>query len=384
MKIKVRPEDFQVEELLRLRFARSGRYSICRLEKRNWSTLEVLKHIERKYRLGRLSRAGLKDRNSCSVQYVSVEGHAPRRIDEGSFTLKHIGYSSKPITRELLLGNRFVIVIRDLTGPELETVQRNLPAVRADGFPNYHDEQRFGSARPGKGFIARKLIEGDLSEALKLYMATPAANDDSESRRNTELVNQHWGDWAKCLNHVRPEFAPVLNYLKKSPDDLEGAVRCIQHDMLELFVTAYQSYLWNETMVELIRGFGLPARAVAYSQGELLFFTALSDPARQFFTRQEIPMASPRTVLSPEPVVRAVTAVLAREKIGPKDLKLPMRIEGIFFKPYTRPGVVHPARLRLSRPEPDELHPGRQKLELSFELPPGSFATILVKRQLAA
>jgi tRNA pseudouridine13 synthase len=382
VKIKVQPEDFQVEELLRLRFTRHGRYSVCRLEKRNWSTLEVLKHIEHRYRLGRLSRAGLKDRYSCSVQYVSVEGHAPRRIDEGSFVMKHIGYSTKPVTRDLLLGNRFRIVIRDLTGPEVETAQKNLPEVRADGFPNYHDEQRFGSARPGKGFIARKLIEGDLDAALRLYMAIPAANDDAESRRDTEFIDRHWGDWAKCLNHAKPEFAPVLYYLKKTPDDLDGAVQRIQHDLLELFVTGYQSYLWNETLVELVRNFGLAAKAVPYTQGELLFFTGLNDAARQFFAKHEIPMVSPRTVLSPVPVVRAVTAVLAREKIGPKDLKLPMRIEGIFFKPYTRPGCVIPQGLQLSGPEPDELHAGKQKLELGFELPPGSYATIVVKRLL--
>ena len=77
MKLKFRPEDFQVEEMLRLRFTRSGRYSICRLEKRDWSTIDLLRHIERKYRLRRLSRAGLKDRYSCSLQYVSVEGRAP-------------------------------------------------------------------------------------------------------------------------------------------------------------------------------------------------------------------------------------------------------------------------------------------------------------------
>ena len=103
-----------------------------------------------------------------------------------------------------------------------------------------------------------------------------------------------------------------------------------------------------------------PGRAAA--QGELLFFTCLSDAARQFFARNEIPMASPRTILSPEPVVRAVTAVLARERIGPKDLKLPLRIEGIFFKPYLWQGIVHPGKLRLSRPEPDELHRGKLRL----------------------
>ncbi len=384
MKLKFRPEDFEVEELLRLRFTRSGRYSICRLEKRNWSTLDLLKHIEQKYRLRRLSRAGLKDRYSCSVQYVSVEGRAPRRIEEGNFSLKHIGYSTRPVTREMLLGNRFRIVLRDLTGPETETAQRNLPALRSDGFPNYFDEQRFGSARPGKGFIARKLIEGDLDAALRLYMATPAANDDAESRRNTESFDRHWGDWSACLKHARPEFAPVFQHLTKAPQDLEGAVKCIQRDLLELFISGYQSYLWNETLVELIRGFALPVRAMPYSQGEMLFFTGLTDAARQFFTRHEIPMASPRTVLSPEPVVRAVTAVLARERIGPRDLKLPLRIEGIFFKPYTRPGRAIPKGLELSRPEPDELSPGKQKLELTFELPPGSYATILVRRLLLA
>jgi tRNA pseudouridine13 synthase len=384
VKLKFRPEDFQVEELLRLRFTRSGRYSICRLEKRNWSTIELLKHIEHKYRLRRLSRAGLKDRHSCSVQYVSVEGRAPRRIEEGNFALKHIGYSARPVAREMLLGNRFRIVVRDLSGPETETAQRNLPALRSDGFPNYFDEQRFGSARPGKGFIARQLIEGDLDAALELYMATPTANDDAESRRNTEFIARHWGDWAACVKHARIEFAPVFSHLKKAPQDLEGAVKSIQYDLLELFISGYQSYLWNETLVELIRGFGLTAKAVPYSQGELLFFTGLSDTARQFFARHEIPMASPRTILSPEPVKRAVTTVLARQKIGSRDLKLPLRIEGIFFKPYTRPGRVIPKGLQLTRPESDELSPGKQKLVLTFELPPGSYATILVRRLLLA
>jgi tRNA pseudouridine13 synthase len=147
-------------------------------------------------------------------------------------------------------------------------------------------------------------------------------------------------------------------------------------------VPGYQSYLWNETLAELVRDFKLAARAVPYTQGELLFFTGLGDAARQFFARHEIPMASPRTVLSPQPVAKAITAVLAREGIGLQDLKLPLRIEGIYFKPYKRSGVVVPRGLQLSRPEPDELLQGKQKLELTFELPPGSYATILVRRLL--
>ena len=384
MKIKVKPEDFRVEELLQLRLTPRGHYSVYRLEKCGWTTLSVLNRVERIYRLRRLSRAGLKDRYSCSVQYVSAEGRGPALIDEGSFSLKHIGYSTQPVTRSMLLGNRFGIVIRDLTGIEAETARRNLPLLQRDGFPNYHDEQRFGSARHGQGFIAEKLIRNDLEGALRLYMATPSAHDDEASRRSKEFLDQHWGDWVLCLKRATREFAPVVAALKKAPDDFAGAICRIQHDLLELFVTSFQSYLWNETLAVLIRGFELPVQAMSYAQGELLFFADLTPAARRFFDRHEIPMASPQTVFGAKRIASAVTSVLTRAGLGLKDLTLPVRIHGIFFKPYSRPGVVVPQDLRLSASEPDEMHPGRQKLELTFELPPGSFATILVKRLMLA
>jgi tRNA pseudouridine13 synthase len=352
MKIKVRPEDFRVEELLQLRFARHGRYSIYRLEKRDATTLGVLERIGRKYRLGRLSRAGLKDRQSLSVQYISAEGRGPGRISEPGFSLKHIGFSSRPVTREILLGNRFTIVIRDLSREEVETAQRNFPLLRDDGFPNYYDEQRFGSVRPGRGFIAEKLIRGDLDGAMRLYAAT-------QSKLKAKVKAYH------------PKRAPV---------DPATAISRIQRDLLELFVTSYQSYLWNETLAELIRSLGLPSRAVPYIIGELLFFTSLDSTARRFFEQHEIPVASPAAILRPERIAQAVSAVMKRQGIGLKDMKLAVRIPGLWFKPYTRPGVVAPRELRLSGPEPDDLHPGKEQLELAFDLPPGSYATMVVRR----
>jgi tRNA pseudouridine13 synthase len=405
MRIKVRPEDFRVEELLQLRLARHGHYSIYRLEKRGWTTLALLDHIRRKHRLGRLSRAGLKDRQSVSVQYVSVEGRGPGHIAEESFTLKHIGYATRPITRDLLLGNRFGIMIRDMTREETALAQQNLSILQSDGFANYFDEQRFGSSRPGEGFVGGRLIRGDLNGALRLYMATPSGSDDPEVGRGRKLMDECWGDWARCLKHAKREFLPVLSHLKRRPDDFEGAVRRIKRELIELFITSYQSFLWNETLVELIKSLELPAAAVRYSQGELLFFTSLSSAARKFFERHEIPMASPLSrVRSAEcgvrsyrtdnaesgernaergmsgRIVKAVRSVLTREGLEPNDLKLPFRIEGLYFRPYTRPGIVFPRELALSSPEPDELYRGRQRMELTFELPPGSYATILVRR----
>jgi tRNA(Glu) U13 pseudouridine synthase TruD len=69
MKLKVKPEDFRVEERLKLRIKRGGLFSVYRLEKRLWNTLDVVRQLEQKYGMRRISRAGLKDRYSCSVQY---------------------------------------------------------------------------------------------------------------------------------------------------------------------------------------------------------------------------------------------------------------------------------------------------------------------------
>jgi tRNA pseudouridine13 synthase len=52
----------------------------------------------------------------------------------------------------------------------------------------------------------------------------------------------------------------------------------------------------------------------------------------------------------------------------------------VFFKAYERQTVVKPDQLKASPPEPDDFYPGRKKLVLSFFLPPGSYATMLIKR----
>jgi tRNA pseudouridine13 synthase len=380
MKLKVRPEDFRVEELIHLRLRSNGPYSIYRLEKQRWNTLDVLDFVARQHHLRRLSRAGLKDRYSRSIQYVSAQGAGPRLIREKDFNLKLIGRSDVPVTRDLLRGNRFGITLRDMTEEETSAVESNLPAVMSDGFANYYDEQRFGSARHGEGFFAHRLILGHFNGALKLYLATPSAFDDRDARRRKQFMNEHWGDWALCLKDAKAEYAPVLRHLGSNPKDFEGAVRRIKPDLLELFLNSYQSYLWNETLSALILSFGLKTQTVAIAQSELPFYLELNPEARKFFGDHRIPAPGQGTEFTDERIERVMNVVLLREGLTLKDLKPALRIRGIFFKPFSRPGVVIPEEMKVSRPEPDELYAGRQKLVLSFMLPPGAYATILIKR----
>jgi tRNA pseudouridine13 synthase len=380
MKLKVRPEDFRVEEKLRLRLKRAGPYSIYRLEKRLWNTLDVVSHLEHRHGLRRIGRAGLKDRYALSVQFLSIPGRGPKAITEKNYSLRLAGMADKPVSRDLLLGNSFSILLRDVAADEASSVTKALPQVERFGFPNYYDEQRMGSARHGQGFIARRLVDGHLSGALKLYLGTPSSADDARTRRTKTLIEESWGDWRKCLALVSPEAWPVMKYLVFHTRDFSGAVRLIPRELLGLFVNAYQAWLWNEVMVAVLEDIRLPVRYVDYRLGRFAFYDGLTSEQQRYLARLVIPAPAPDAAFASDRVARITAEVLKREGLELNRLKLKVRVEGVFFKGYERSVLAVPQRLEWSQPEPDDLYPGRQKLALSFFLTAGSFATILVKR----
>ena len=392
MKIKVIPEDFRVIEKINLSIKPQGRYSIYRLVKRNWSTLDLVDYLKRKYHLTTIRYAGLKDRYAYSVQYVSIIGNGPAEIKEENFSLHFIGKSDHPVTRDYLVGNSFHITLRDLTQDAIAQIKPVLELTKRDGLPNYYDEQRFGSIRHGKGFFTQKLLAKHFNGALKLYIATPAAIDDQKTRAVKNFLALHWGDWERLRQYTTliqsqktvRQFRPVLNYLTKHPNDLKGALCQINRPMLELLIVAYQSFLWNEILAELLNSLKLKLYRYPYLAGNFLFYHELPEAIRSYLAKLSIPAPSPKAIFPSEKIEQITNEILWREGLVLRDLKLPIRIRGVFFKPFDRKALVFPERLKIKDITEDERYPGRLKLELSFFLPKGSYATILVKRlQLA-
>jgi len=382
MKLKVRPEDFRVEEKLGLKLKRAGAFSVYRLEKRLWNTLDVIRHLEQRHGMRRIGRAGLKDRYALSTQFLSIPGSGPQSIVEKNYSLRFVGRADQPVSRDALLGNRFTIAVRAMTADEVSAAINTLPRLKRFGFPNYYDEQRMGSARHGQGFIARRLIDGHFNGALKLYLATPSAADDAKTRRAKTLIEQNWGDWRRCLELVSPETWPLMKWLVYHPRDFVGAVKLIPRDLLDLFVNAYQAWLWNETMVGVLEESGIPVRFVDYALGRFAFYEELNPAQSRYLGKLVIPALAPDTVFSSDRVARVAHDVLKREGLELAQLKIKVRIHGVYFKGYERRAVAVPHGLQWSEPQPDDLYPGRQKLQLTFFLPAGSFATILVKSLL--
>lgn len=380
MKIKVIPEDFRVEEKISLEIGTQGKYSIYHLEKRNWSTLDIIDYLKRRYRLSTIRYAGLKDRYAQTFQYVSIIGDGPPKIAEENFSLTYLGKSEHPTARDYLLGNSFKITLRDLKESEIPKIKSTLGKIIRDGVPNYFDEQRFGSVRHHHGFFTQKLLQKHFNGALKLYMATPSGPDDTSTRSTKKFLAEHWGDWEKCRTVKNREFQPVISYLVKHPKDFKGAIRQINRKILELLIAAYQSFLWNEILVALLSSLNLKLYNYSYSAGNFLFYQTLPESDRIYLATLSIPNPSPKTIFKSEKIEKITTDILAREGFVLKDLKLPIRVRGIFLKPFDRKALVFPEKLSYQEPDVDERYRGKLKLELAFFLPKGSYATILVKR----
>ena len=88
-------------------------------------------------------------------------------------------------------------------------------------------------------------------------------------------------------------------------------------------------------------------------------------------------MFPPASVLS-----RAMQRVL-RDASLTADSFVQGRLPGMILREEPRALMVRPRRLSLSEPARDERFPGRHKLRISFGLPRGSYATMLIKHLFA-
>ncbi len=381
-KIKVRPEDFIVEELIDVPLADKGAYTILKLDKKYWNTLDVIDFVCRKAKVRRtlFDRAGLKDRYAQSTQYLSFKGDFQQTITETNFTLRPIGKSNRAVNPSMLRGNSFRILIRDLSRSDIGAMDRNMEEVKSHGFPNYFDDQRFGSARHGQGFIAKKLILEHYQGALKLLLCHAYKEDNAAEKRFKGYCMSHWRDWSGCARIAPPQYRPILHHLMAHPKDFKNALKTIDREYLNLYLLAYQSYLFNETLARIVRDRGEENVNLRYSMGEFTFHRKVRQDRPLASTR--IPMVNEKTVLS-GPVGACIERVLAKEGITLKRMSLAkMRLRGVRFKPFMREAVVSPADISVSDPEPDDLYAGNQKRLVRCTLPAGTYATILIKRLL--
>lgn len=389
MRFKVQLTDFVVQELAQLPLAPSGDFAIYQVEKQGVTTLQVQTRIaaQLRRRPADVQAPALKDKKAIAIQYLCVRGTGPAELEGPGYRARFVGRSPRPMRPSDLTGNRFTITLRDLSPDEVSVVRKRLSEIERYGLPNYFDEQRFGSFTPrtdtADRFIGKTILRRDAEEAVRTYLSQPFAGDPAPVRAFKTLARQHWGEWAYLLAEApRPSnYRSLLTYLKDHPQGYRKALNLIPRRLLSIYLVAYQSYLWNQIaggyLAHLLSSEG-PLPALTILDLSLPFYYELSAARYAALRAISVPLPGHRAVYADPTLAGMVRETLAAEGLGLNDLKARI-LQRAYLPKSKRPLLLQPADVACGDPQSDDRFPGRQALSLSFTLPSGAFATLVLK-----
>jgi tRNA pseudouridine13 synthase len=112
----------------------------------------------------------------------------------------------------------------------------------------------------------------------------------------------------------------------------------------------------------------------------LLFHQEADPESLRWLQGLSFPLLAPDSRMEEPRVAEAVAWVLGKEKLKLEQLRIAGAERLLYFRHEERPVLVQPSKLVLGRTQPDEFNRGFTKLNVAFTLPPGSYATLVVKR----
>jgi tRNA pseudouridine13 synthase len=163
-------EDFIVTELPLQLPCGEGEHVWLDIEKNGANTAFVAQQLAEAAGVNEwdVGYAGLKDRYAITRQWFSIYLPSGKNGETPDLTpLQHPEFKVLSQSRHVkklrpgdLQGNRFRIVLRDVTG-DIKAIEANLQAVAARGVPNYFGAQRFGfegaNVEQGRAMLAREI-----------------------------------------------------------------------------------------------------------------------------------------------------------------------------------------------------------------------------------
>ncbi len=393
-RIKLRPGDFLVEEIPLYEACGQGEHLYLFLQKEGRTTTDVVRRLAKLFNVRRsdIGYAGLKDKHAITRQQFSI--HLPRS-GEDQKSLERIGFTglkliwaarhTNKLRRGHLAGNRFTIQIREVDPAAVLPARRILDRLVADGVPNFVGEQRFGY-RQNNHILGRLLLQQRWQELLDTMLGGTDAEDAPDLAAGRRAYAAH--DYPTALEHWPRRLhqeRQALDLLRQGKD-ARTAVLGMDSLQLEFLLNALQSDLFNRVLDERLGAgtFGrlLPGDIACKHDNGALFAvdeaTATTENAPDGRATQKLisptgPMWGAR-MLQPQGVVRAAELRL---------LEAAGLTESLFTQdrpPHGVPGDRRPLRTIVTNPDlaagADEAGPF---LRLQFDLPPGSYATIVLR-----
>ena len=290
-KLRTVPDDFIVEEIPRESSGSPGPYLICRLTKYNWELQHAIKEIAKRLNIShrRIGWAGTKDKNARTTQLISLYKITPDQVAAlhiKDISLEVIGYANEQLSLGDLAGNRFDLWIRGADPDDLAGRVDAVTKTAAGAFPNYFGLQRFGVIRPLTHRVGELILRRDYEQAVAVYVGLAFPHEKEEVRKvRTAFWENRDPAAALCGLPVQMAFErSMLSYLHSTPGDYAGALQQLPPKLLSMFVSAFQSYLFNRALSHrLSRGQTLsdavPGDRLIFANGRMDTATAANLPA---------------------------------------------------------------------------------------------------------
>jgi tRNA pseudouridine13 synthase len=252
-RLRAAPEDFLVEEIpLEGKGGTTGPFLICTLTKTNWELQHAVKEIAKRLGIShrRIGWAGTKDRNAITKQWISiydVTAEQVAAIHLKDIVLEPLRSANEALSLGQLSGNRFDLVIRDTEVPDLGARVDEITKTVREGVPNYFGLQRFGAIRPVTHTVGEWILRDNYEQAVLTYIGLPfpSENENTRTIRSAFLESR---DPAPALHAFPVQMnyeRAMLQHLHNNPGDYAGALRQLPPKLLSMFVSAFQSFLFN-------------------------------------------------------------------------------------------------------------------------------------------
>ncbi len=259
--IKERNEDFQVDEIPAYEPCGEGDHVYIGIEKDGITTMRALKLVAKA--LGVKSRdmgmAGQKDARGITRQMISLEHIDPALVEALEIPRMKILWVKRHRNKLRvghLRGNRFSIRLRDTDTGRIDDVRTVLDRLMREGAPNYFGPQRFGS-RGDTWKVGRALLSGMFEEATQIICGRPTDRDVGEVLRARQLFDQgELLEAADAWPRGYGDSARLCRELARRPEKVERVVMSMDRRLLSLYVSAYQSYLFNQVVAHRIGDLG--------------------------------------------------------------------------------------------------------------------------------
>ncbi|GAB4437125.1 MAG: tRNA pseudouridine(13) synthase TruD [Anaerolineae bacterium] len=384
--IKAEPEDFFVEEIPLYAPAGQGQHVYVEIEKRGLSTYVAIKMIARALGIspGDIGHAGLKDALAITRQTLSIDRVTPEAVaalNIPNIKILRVNRHHNKLKIGHLAGNRFVIRVRQVTPEALPQAEAVMAVLRQKGVPNFFGEQRFGH-RENTHVLGEMLVRRNAAEFVAHYLGRPQPHEAPHIQAARQLIDEaRWSEALAQWPNNLPDERRVLAAIVKTGGQLETAFNALDGKLKSFFVSAFQSQLFNELLVNrLDRLDCLENGDVAYIHGKGAAFVvrdaAVEQPrADRFEISPSGPLFGPKTLMAESEPGQRERTVLAVKGLTPDDFKLPgLKLEGA-RRPYR-------INLKQARAWWDD------GLRVSFELQPGAYATTvmaeIMKNQVSA